>query len=223
MVVNAGLSVIQPFPQVDTQSLLLLGYRVVVLLVILTVGWILGRVVGWLLGRLVVTAGGDSLFRHTSIGRALMKSGYTAGTFSKVVVKWIIYFTAFLIGFDGLGLPLVSQSVDAFLSFLPALVTSIAILVVGLVLSDWIGEFVKRAASPEQRELFYIDIVADFVKILLYFVTITIALANLNVNLTILYIIAQPLAWALAIFVGVAAGIIVGWTLKDKVKDLLSP
>jgi Mechanosensitive ion channel, conserved TM helix len=217
------LSAVQPFPQIDTQYLLVMAYRVVVLLVILAIGWALGRVVGWLVGRLVVSAGGDSLFRHTAIGRALMKSGYTAGTFSKVLAKWIIYLTAFLIGIDGLGLPLVSKSVGAFLNFLPALVTSIAILVVGLILSDWIGEFVKRAASPEQRDVFYVGILADFVKLVLYFVTFTIALANLNVDLTILYIVAQPLAWALAIFVGVAAGIVVGWTLKDKVKDLLSP
>jgi Mechanosensitive ion channel, conserved TM helix len=217
------LSAVQPFPQIDTQYLLLMGYRVVVLLVIVGIGWALGRVVGWLVGRLVVSAGGDSLFRHTAIGRALMKSGYTAGTFSKVLAKWVIYLTAFLIGIDGLGLPLVSRSVGAFLNFLPALVTSIAILGVGLVLSDWIGEFVKRAASPEQRDVFYVEILADFVKLVLYFVTFTIALANLNVDLTILYIVAQPLAWALAIFVGVAAGIIVGWTLKDRVKDLLSP
>jgi small-conductance mechanosensitive channel len=217
------LSAIESFPQIDTQYLLLVGYRVAVLVLILAVGWVLGRVVGWLIGRLVVTAGGDSLFRHTAIGRALMKSGYTAGTFTKVSAKWIIYLTAFLIGVEGLGLPLVSQSVDKFLNFLPTLVSSVGILVVGLVLSDWIGEFVKRSTPPEQRDVLYIGMVADLLKIILYFVTFTVALANLNVDLTILYIIAQPLAWALAIFVGVAAGIIVGWALKDKVKDLLSP
>lgn len=216
------MSAIQPLPQVDLQYLVTLGYRVIGLLIILGIGWVLGRVVGWLVGRLVVSAGGDALLRHTAIGRALMKSGYTAGAFSKLIVKWVIYITAFLVGVDGLGLPVVSQWVAGFLSFLPSLVTSAAILIIGLILSDWIGEFVKRSMPPEQRDVFYIGVIADLVKIILYFVTFTIALANLNVDLTILYIIAQPLAWALAIFVGVAAGVVVGWVLKDKVKDLLT-
>lgn len=206
----------------DTQYLLTLGYRLVLLLVILAAGWGVGRLVGWLLSRLVTSGGGDSFFRHTSLGRALMKSGYTAATFVDIIARWIIYLTAFLIGVDGLGLPILSNTVGAFLDFLPTIVISMAILIVGLVLSDWIGEFVKRTASPEQRDVLYIGVAADLIKLFLYFVTVTIALANLNVDLTILYIIAQPLAWAVAIFVGVAAGIVVGWTLKDKLKDLLS-
>lgn len=215
------MSAIQPFQQIDVQYLLTMGYRVIVLAVVIGIGWILGRVLGWLVGRFVVSAGGEALLRHTAIGRALMKSGYTAGSFSRVLVKWIVYLTAILVGVDGLGVPLVSQSVTAFLDFLPSLIVSVGILIVGLILSDWIGEFVKRSMPPEQRDVLYIGMAADLLKILLYFVTFTIALANLHVDLTILYIIARPLAWALAIFVGVAAGIVVGWLLKDKMKEIL--
>lgn len=210
-------------PQVSSEELILLGYRILLLFVTLALGWVAGRVVGSVIGRLVLSAGGDSIFRRTALGRTLMKSGFTSGSFSRALTKWIIYITAFLIGFGALQLPFITSSINAFLMFLPTLISSVVILIVGIILSDLIGEFVKRSASPEQREVFYLNLLGDLIKVIFYFVTITVALANLGVDLTILYIVAQALAWGLAIFVGVAAGIIVGWLLKDKVKELLPP
>jgi small-conductance mechanosensitive channel len=202
-------------------DLTIVAYRTIVFLAILAIGWVAGKVIGFLVGKLVSKAGGDSLLRQTVIGRALMRSDYSSFKLGQAISKWLIYLSAFLVALDSLSLPILSSSVSSFLDYLPQLVGSLLILLVGIILSDWMGEFVKKSASPEKRELFYLNVVGNIVKVILYFVTITLVLSHLGVDVTILYIVAQAFAWAIAIFVGIAAGIAVGWVLKDKVREWL--
>lgn len=200
----------------------LILYKIAIFLAIVVIGWVIGRLLGVFVGRVVARAGGDSLLRQTVIGRALMRADYNSFKLGNSVTKWLVYLAAFLYALYGLGLPVLTTSVVSFLNYLPIIVGSGIILLVGMILSDWLGEFIKKSVTPEKRELFYLNIVGDTVKVILYFVTITLALTHLGVDVTILYIFAEAFAWAIAISVGVAAGIVVGWTLKDRVKQWVS-
>lgn len=202
-------------------DLIVVAYKAIIFLAILAVGWIAGKLIGLVVGKVVSKAGGDSLLRQTVIGRALMRSDYTSFRISQTITKWLIYLVAFLVALETLSLPILTNSVGSFFIYLPRIVGSILILFIGIIFSDWIGELVKKSSSPEKRELFYLNVVGDIVKVVLYFVTITLALSYLGVDVMILYIIAQAFAWSIAIFVGVAAGVVVGWALKDKVKEWL--
>jgi small-conductance mechanosensitive channel len=197
-------------------------FKAAVFFAIILIGWIVGRVLGLLVGRLLARAGGDSLLKQTVIGRALMRADYASFRLGNSVTKWVIYIAAFLYALYSLGLPILTTSVLAFFDYLPVIVGAGIILIVGMILSDWLGEFVKKGVSPEKRELFFLNIVGDGIKVILYFVTITLALTHLGVDVTILYIFSEAFAWAIAISVGVAAGIVVGWVLKDRVKEWVS-
>lgn len=197
-------------------------FKAAIFFAIVIIGWIVGRVLGLLVGRLLARAGGDSLLKQTVIGRALMRADFASFRLGNSVTKWVIYISAFLYALYSLGLPVLTTSVLSFLDYLPVIVGAGIILIVGMILSDWLGEFVKKSVTPEKRELFYLNIVGDTIKVILYFVTITLALTHLGVDVTILYIFSEAFAWAVAISVGVAAGIVVGWVLKDRVKDWLA-
>jgi len=197
-------------------------FKVAIFFAIIIVGWVVGRVLGMLVGRVLARAGGDSLLKKTVIGRALMRADYASFRLGNTVTKWIIYISAFLYALYSLGLPVLTSSVLAFFEYIPVIIGSGIILLVGMILSDWLGEFVKKSASPEKRELLYLNIIGDTIKVVLYFVTITLALTHLGVDVTILYIFAEAFAWAIAIAVGAAAGIVVGWFLKDRVKEWIS-
>jgi hypothetical protein len=197
------------------------GYRALIAGIILAVGWVIGRVVGAITGKVVGKIGVDASFRRTMLGRALIKSGFTASEFSKTLAKWFIYIAAILYALESLELSFLSAGVEAFLAFLPSLVGAVLILAVGLTVSDWVGELIKKGFTTEQRQTLYVNLVGDVVKVVLYFVTLTMALSHLRMDVTILHIFAQALAWAVAISVGVAVGIVAGWLLKDKAKELL--
>jgi small-conductance mechanosensitive channel len=199
-----------------------IAYKAAIFLAIVLIGWVVGRLLGSLVGRVLARAGGDSLLKQTVIGRALMRADYASFKLGNSLTKWLIYISAFLYALYSLALPVLTTTVSSFLAYLPILVGSGIILLVGMIVSDWLGEFVKKSVSPEKRELFYLNIIGDLVKVVLYFVTITLALTHLGVDVTILYIFAEAFAWAIAIAVGVAAGIVVGWFLKDRVKEWIS-
>jgi small-conductance mechanosensitive channel len=196
--------------------------KAIIFFVIILAGIVIGKLLGNLVGRVIARAGGDSLLKQTVIGRALMRSDYASFKLGNAITKWFVYIAAILYALYSLGQPILTTTVTDLLLYLPTLIGSAIILIVGFIISDWLGEFVKKSSSPEKRDLLGLNIVGDFVKIVLYFVTITLALNHLGVDVTILYIFAEAFAWAIAIAVGIASGVIVGWVLKDRVKEWIS-
>ena len=188
-------------------------------LIILAVGWFVGRAVGSVMGRIIARTGADMAFRRASVGRAILRAGYTASDFSKTVTKWIIYITAILLALDNLSVPTISNAIQSFLTFLPNVVAAFLIFIAGSILSDWAGESIKKSFTTETNQVQYLNLFGEVIKVVLYFVTVTIALSQLGIDITIIYIIATAFSWAVAIAVGVAAGIVVGWMLKDRVKE----
>ncbi|MCS4537845.1 MAG: hypothetical protein HYY67_03170 [Thaumarchaeota archaeon] len=204
-------------------NLLGIGYSTLIVGVILASGLLIGRIAGIAVGRIVARIGADSVFRKTALGRVLLRSGFTASDLSKSLSKWIIYVASILIALQTLRIPAISEPIQSFLLFLPTLIEAFLILIFGFMLSDWVAELIKKGAAEEQRQTFYLDVIGDLTKVALYFITITLTLSQLKIDVTILHIFAQAFAWSVAIFVGVAAGIVVGWLLKDKIKDLVPP
>ncbi len=190
-------------------------------LIILAVGWVIGRVVGSIVGRIISRTGADMAFRRASIGRAILRAGYTASDFSRTVTKWIIYIIAILLALQNLSIPTISMSIQSFLNYLPNIIMAFIIFVAGSILSDWAGESIKKSFTTEYNQEQYLNLFGEGVKIILYFVTITIALSQLGIDITIIYIIATAFSWAIAIAIGVALGIVLGWILKDKVREWL--
>ncbi len=199
-----------------------IGYKLIIFAIILVLGWIIGRVVGLIAAKLLTSMGAESAFRKTVVGRVLVKSGYTLASFSSLIIRIIIYIATILLALQSLDVGFISLYVKAFLWYLPKVVGGAIILIVGVIISDWIGELIKKSFSPEQRQAFYMDIFGNLVKVILYFITITLALSTIGIDVTIFYIFAKAIAWGLAIAIGIAVGIVVGWVMKDRVKDWLS-
>lgn len=213
---------IEPFLDMLMGKLIQFGYALIVAVIILMAGWVTGRLVSRGVEGFMSKLGAEAVFRKVALGRALIRSGYTAAGFSSSIAKWIIYIVAIHLSLKSLRVPEINVYADGFISYLPTLVGSFLILIIGLILSDWLGEFVKSSFLQEEREAFYINPIGDGLKVVLYYVTITLALSKLGVDVTILYIFAQAFAWSLAIAIGIAAGIALGWVLKDKIKDWLA-
>ncbi|MEM0204399.1 MAG: hypothetical protein QXP86_03625 [Nitrososphaerota archaeon] len=187
--------------------------RLLFFIVILLIGWIIGRLLYSIVSRIVGRMGWEHYMRKTAIGRAILSSGYTAGTFSASLVKWLVYFIAILYSFYTLNIPELSAGVSQILAYLPSLVAGVIILIVGLILADWTAELIKQGQSKSGLSM----LASDVIRVFLYFIVITVALANMRIDITIIYIFATPIAWAVAIILG----IIVGWILKDRVKEFI--
>jgi len=216
LILEALPTTTQLVPDLDLSA-----YRILVFVIVVGIAWGVGRLAGILVGRAVSGLGGDAVLRQTVVGRVLQKSGFNAYSLGNVLARWVIYTAGFLFALETLSIAFVTDSVAYFQVYLPNMVGALTIFILGIIISDWVGELIKRSASAEVRDIFYLSLIGDGVKAVFYFVTITIVLGRLGVDVTILDIIAQAFAWSVAIAVGVAAGLVVGWILKDRVKNWL--
>jgi len=177
--------------------------RILWAVVFLLVGWAIGRLGAWAIRRIFSGISLAEPFRKSSIGRALLRAGYTPVDFFASAFKFIVYILALFAAIDMLvpGLELL-RTVAA---YLPNIIAAIITLVLGILFSDWIAEiFEKGEELPSE----YRAPLALAFRFFLYFVVITIMLSELKVDVNILYIFAQGFAWAIAIAVGVAAAIV---------------
>ncbi len=199
-----------------------IGYKILIFSLVVIVGWVIGKLVGALIGKIVMKIGVDPIMRKTAIGRAVIRSGFTTSDFFKAIAKWTIYAVSILLALKAIDLPTINGPVDGVLEFLPNLIGGIIMLVAGAIIADIVGELIKKGAAPEHRDAFYLDLIANLVKVILYFMVITIVMSHIGMDVTILYTIAQAFAWGIAIFMGVTVGIIVGWLLKDRLKEFFA-
>jgi len=200
------------------------GLRVVEAIIIVLVGWLIGRALGEVVYRLVDRVDLGMTFRKTSIGRALLRSGYTAAKSFAVVVTWFVYLVSIYFAIEVLSIPIVTAFVASVALYLPNFAAGVLVLIFGFIFADWVGDLVKKSGSGAASE--HLGPFGDVVRVFLYFISTTIALAQMKIDITIVYIFAQAFAWAIAIGFGVAFGIAFGWQLKDRVKpwiDMILP
>ncbi|WP_054854028.1 hypothetical protein [Vulcanisaeta distributa] len=203
-------------------------YTVLAAVVIIIVGYVVGRLVEILIKKISYTTGLDAFFRKTSVGRALLRSGYTAGDFLGLFVKWVIYIAAIFyalleLSYASPNLAFLYDTSKSVLTYLPYLVSGVIILIIGLIMVDWISDYFKRSyPANDQYAQALLNFVGDAFRFILYYMVITIALSVMKVDVTILYIFAQGLAWAVAIGLGgVAIGLVLAVPLREPLRRFL--
>jgi hypothetical protein len=200
-------------------------------LVVLIIGWIVGR----LLGRAVrivldkvseqhiVEEGADVV----SIRGSFKNAGLTVGYVGDIAVRIVVYLIAVLAAVDILKMDYLSQLMMMVVEYIPHVVAFVIIFVVGFILIDAFIDFLNRYYA--QKDIQFIGPVLVLVRVFLYFVTAILALSQLELDLTIIYTFVTPIAWGIGIGLGAAIAIIVGFGLKnrseaimDKVLDSIS-
>jgi hypothetical protein len=192
-------------------------------LVVLIIGWIVGR----LLGRAVrivldkiseqhiVEEGADV----ASVRGSFKNAGLTVGYVGDIAVRIVVYLIAILAAVDILKLDYLSQLMMMVVEYIPHVVAFVIIFVVGFILIDAFIDFLNRYYS--QKDVQFIDPVLILVRIFLYFVTAILALSQLELDLTIIYTFVTPIAWGIGIGLGAAIAIIVGFGLRNRSEAIM--
>ncbi|MFD1514481.1 mechanosensitive ion channel family protein [Halomarina rubra] len=106
-------------------------------ILVLLVGWIIGRVLGGVVTRIVRDIG---LSKHTR-GTPLESGGDTAQAVGKLV-KFYVYFLAFLAAANILGIQVLSQLLSDIGIYLPVVLGAVVILVIGFIIGRVAGRII---------------------------------------------------------------------------------
>ncbi len=186
-------------------------------IVILLIGWVAGRIFGRIISKFLDRVGVDDALRKTAVGRAVERSGISLVRLFDLIARWFIYLIAIYGAVLVLNISQLAVLFEVLVTYLPNLAAGIAILVGGIILADFFADYIRSLSAEAKIE--YGDVIALVVRMFLYFVVITMALAQMKIEVQLLYIFATALAWGLAIGISVAIGIAVGWGLKDVVAE----
>ena len=193
-------------------------------IVILIIGWIVGRLLGKGIAALLDRVGVDDAIAKTSIGKAIERQYGGAGTrgiveFFDIIVRWFIYLIAILAAANVLNLPFLTGLVGQIVAYLPNIAIFVILLIVGFIVIDWFADFLRHLGATQRISMMGPVITA--IQAFLYFVLVILALQQLMIDLTIIYILITPLAWGLGLGLGAAIAIIVGFGLRDRAPQMM--
>jgi hypothetical protein len=192
-------------------------------LVVLILGWIVGRLLGKaariILDKIgeqhVVEEGADL----ASIRGSMKNAGLTLGYIGDITVRIVVYLIALLAAVNILNLDYLSQLMMEIVNYIPHVVVFVIILVAGFILIDAFIDFLNRYYA--QKDVEFIRPVLVLLRVFLYFVTVILALSQLELDLTIIYTFITPVAWGIGLGLGAAIAIIVGFGLKDRSGEIM--
>jgi len=189
--------------------------KLIAVIIILLVGWIVGRLLGKGVSKLLDKVGLDDALKKTVVGKAIERSGMTTAGFFDVIVRLFVYLVAIFAAVDYLGIEVLSEYMKAVVEYLPSLLAGIFVIIVGFIISDFIGD--ALTAVGKEAKVAYASLFATGLKFFLYFIVIVMGLQMMKIDVSIIYLFAQAMAWGAALGIGAGLGIAVGWGFKDYV------
>jgi len=191
--------------------------RLIGALAILLIGWILGRVVAGIVRRLADASRIDNMVLDTPLGRVLGGTERSVSRAFGTLAAWFVYALAILAAADVLAIDLLSEWINAAVSYLPAFIAGLLIIVIGFIVADFVGDAIQNTRAATRTA--YTRYFATGVRIFLYFTVIVIGLDTMGFDVSILYLFARALAWGLAAAIAIGIGVAFGWGGKDYVAE----
>ena len=191
--------------------------RLIGALIILAIGWFIGAAAGRAVQALVDRSEVDRAVLQTPLGRIL---GGTERAVSKAfgtITKWFVYAIAILAATDVLAIALLSEFVSTALTYLPAFIAGLLIIVLGFIIADFVGDAITRTRAA--TETAYTQWFATGTRLFLYFMVIVIGLDTMGIDVEILFVFARALAWGLAAAIAIGAGLALGWGGHNYVEE----
>ncbi|WP_049925071.1 mechanosensitive ion channel family protein [Halopiger goleimassiliensis] len=191
--------------------------RLIGALVILLIGWVLGRVAAGIVARITDRVELDRMVLETPLGRMLGGTESAVSNAFGTLTKWFVYAVAILAASNVLAIPALSEWIATAVTYLPLLIAGIGVIVLGFVVADFIGDVIERTQAATQTA--FTGAFANGVRIFLYFTAIVIGLDTMGIDVGILYVFARALAWGLAAAVAIGVGVSFGLGGREYVAE----
>lgn len=217
VVLQANNGGVPAFLQDTVSSLVAFLPRLLGAIVILVVGWLLGVLAARIITRLVDAVELDELVLGTPLGRVLGGTERAVSSAFGSVTKWFVFGIALLAAANALAIPLLSQWLSTALSYLPAFIAGLLVIVLGFVIADFIGDAITQTRAATETS--YTKWFATGTRMFLYFTAIVIGLDTMGIDVSILFVFARAISWGIAAAIAIGAGLALGLGGQDYVSN----
>ncbi len=193
-------------------------------LIILIVGWIIANVVKSIITKVLKIAQLDTAGEKSGFADLLRKGGikYTISELIGVLGYWLVMLLVFVSALNALGMTVAAELLDKVLLYIPNVIASIFILVLGLFFAGLLATIVRTAAT--NAGIGYAKLLGQIVQIVIGIFAVAISLEQLKIGTTIitlaLNIIIAAIGLAFAIAFGLGAKDVAGRLVSDFIEKL---
>lgn len=175
-------------------------------LIILLVGWVIAKIVQWTVGKLLKAVNFDSFIDKAGAGKFLHKGGIkkSGSKLMSSLFYWVIMLTVLVTFFNSLGLEVVSNLLNSVILYIPNIIVSCVLLVVGMYLADFVGTLVVAALKNGNVE--NADTFGKIAKGAVIFFVGAIVLTQLGIGEAIITTIVQVTLGGFALALAIAFG-----------------
>jgi hypothetical protein len=202
---------------VQTQTTFAILPYLIGAIIVLLIGWIIGRVIGKLVRIFFEKSGIDAYVLKSPVGGSFQKTGITLGYLGDIIVRIFVYLLAIMVAADILKIDALTTFIQRVVSYIPNIVVFGIILLVGFILIDYLATLLEKLYGG----LSFFGVVNLGLRLFLYLVVVILALSQLGLDLTIVYTFVTPIAWGIGIGIGAGIAILLGFGLKDRAPQLM--
>ncbi len=176
-------------------------------ILILIIGWVVATVFQRVITRFLKLARLDSVSEKIGIAGILTKGdiNYTLSEIIGVLTYWLLMLFVFLMAGDLLKLTVAAELLKQVIEYVPFVIASVFILVLGIFFSSIMANAVRTTAAnagiTQARSL------AQFTQVIIVIFTIMEALNQLRIDTTIIQLLIKAVLFAVSLGVGLAIGL----------------
>ena len=199
-------TVVEPVEQMWVSVLGFMPTLISVLL-ILIVGWMLAALIQKVITRFLKLARLDTVSEKIGIANILTKGdiNYTLSEIIGVMIYWLLMLVVFLMAVNALQLTVAAELLHGVILYLPNVIASVFILVLGIFFASIVANTVRTTAAnagiQQARSL------GQFTQVIIVIFTIMESLNQLKIDTTILQLFVKAALAAVALGAGLAIGL----------------
>ena len=198
----------------------LFSQGVVIAIIILIIGAILAVELSKITRKIVQKMGADKILEGMGAKSFLKKGGIklSLANAAEWFVKWFIILFALMAAVDSLGMPKASEFLTGILGYLPNLIGALAVLMIGLIISQMVYEAIEGGAKATGKGTY--SLIAFGAKWLIIVMTFLVVLEQVGIQTTVLQIFAGGLSLMVALAGGLAFGLGGQYHAKELLDDI---
>jgi len=175
-------------------------------ILILLVGWLIAKIIQWVILRLSHALGIDRMAEKSGVHRFLEKRGMKKG-FSGILSMigfWAIMLIVMVNFFNHLGLEVVSDLLNQLLLFIPNLLISCVLIIIGFYLAEFVSSLV--VSSLEESNFENPELIGKLVFYSIGFLTVAISLTQMGIGKTLITNIVSIFFGSIGLALAIAFG-----------------
>ncbi len=187
--------------------------KIITVAILLIVGVIAGKVTGG-----IVERASRKILEKTTSGHESETDfpGSKPKESAKLIgatVRWFVYLFFILAAVNALEFTALTEGLTSLWLWIPNLIAFVIILVIGFVIANFVGKWLDKELKKQKYENSKILVTVS--KVIVYLTFFSIAITQLGVGKDIIPILVAAFSWSIAVGIGAAIAIGLGFALKD--------